>query len=349
MIRHRKRQVRKFDSSIELLGFSSRTLKLLEILGSGATQSESACRVNLSKSTVSYWAKKFEKEGLLNVCLRGSFKQFQLTSSGAEFLARSSKNLAGSEKLERVVLEDFRVKFPIRSPEKSRIDWRKLGKPRNWEQLGIKIGRVTVEKTSKHIIVHTGSLHGFDVDDLEMDAGRIAERVRVVLEQNFGMELDEGFSVNKPVFRVYSDEARELNKNGTGILMANGGERIGSIDASGGVPHEEYDGKDLIIARLDLPRSVARLERRVIHLEDRVEGIEERVERIEERVINLEKRVENIEIQLVRFGDLMERMVSGLERLSSGFEKALGKSDVLEHEAPRVRDLQRWEDRMMVS
>ena len=49
----------------------------------------------------------------------------------------------------------------------------RLGRPRNWEKLGVKIGNVRVVRTSKSIIVHPGRLRGFDVDELLMLSGRI--------------------------------------------------------------------------------------------------------------------------------------------------------------------------------
>ena len=37
------------------------------------------------------------------------------------------------------------------------------------------------------VVIHPGQVKGFNVDELEMEAARIVERIRVVLEQKFGM------------------------------------------------------------------------------------------------------------------------------------------------------------------
>jgi hypothetical protein len=91
------------------------------------------------------------------------------------------------------------------------LNWKRLGRPRNWEKLGVRIGNVRVVRTSKSIIIHPGRLRGFDVDKLLMLSGRIVERVRMVLENRFGLILsDDGVPIHQPITRFYSEEAREL-------------------------------------------------------------------------------------------------------------------------------------------
>ena len=60
----------------------------------------------------------------------------------------SSKVLTRSENVDLVkpvVLEDYAVKFGVVEDEKRCIEWRKLGDPRNWVKLGVKIGKIRVE------------------------------------------------------------------------------------------------------------------------------------------------------------------------------------------------------------
>jgi hypothetical protein len=57
----------------------------------------------------------------------------------------------------------------------------KLGEPRNWEKLGIHVGNVRVEKTSKSVIIHSGQLSGFNEYYLMMEAGQIQAIVKAVL------------------------------------------------------------------------------------------------------------------------------------------------------------------------
>ena len=157
------------------------------------------------------------------------------------------------------------------------LNWKRLGRPRNWEKLGVKIGNVRVVRTSKSIIIHPGRLRGFDVDELLILSGRIVERVKMVLENRFGLILsDVGVPLHQPITRFYSEEAGELVKLGTTIV-----EDVGSIDNSPPerVPHEEYIGKDLAKARLLMPLKLSQLEQRV-------EGVEILLTKISDSIDN---------------------------------------------------------------
>ena len=104
-----------------------------------------------------------------------------------------------------------------------------------------------------------------------MLSGRIVERVRMVLENRFGMLLsDVGVPLHQPITRFYSEAARELVKLGTTIVQD-----VGSIDESPPekVAHEEYAGKDLAKARLLMPLNVRRLEQRVSSVEEKVDKL----------------------------------------------------------------------------
>jgi len=132
-----------------------------------------------------------------------------------------------------------------------------------------------VVRTSLSIIVHPGRLRGFDVEELLMLSGRIVERVRMVLENRFGLVLsDVGSPLHQPITRFYSEEAGELVKLGTTIV-----EDVGSIDNSPPerVPHEEYIGKDLAKARLLMPLKLSRLEKRVESLENTLTSLSDNV------------------------------------------------------------------------
>jgi hypothetical protein len=258
MVRHLERKdsasrkgVKQLKSGLELLGPTG--LEILEKLGAGSTAAETARVLGCSKPNVTYWKDRLVAMGALRLQVADVIKYYSLTPYGLKILARSEEQVS-----ESVVLEDHAVKFAVVEHEKCRIDWRKLGEPRNWEQLGAKVCGVKVEKTSRHVIIHPGRLRGFDVDELEVEAGRIVERIRLILEAKFGMVLaDDGVPIHKPIFRFYSDEAKEDVKNGTCIV-----EGVGSVDCSPPerVPHEEYCGKERAKARLLLPDKVRRME-----------------------------------------------------------------------------------------
>ena len=237
----------------------------LGLLGAGNIARDVAEAVPCSKSTVNYWKNKFLNVGALRLVKTDVFKEYALTPYGSNILTTSENGIGP----EVCCLEDQAIKFDvIEWGNAERLDWKKLGRPRNWEKLGVKIGNVRVVRTSKSIIVHPGRLRGFDVDELLMLSGRIVERVRMVLENRFGLVLsDVGSSLHQPITRFYSEEAGELVKLGTTIV-----EDVGSIDNSPPerVPHEEYVGKDLAKARLLMPLKLTRLEQRVEDIENKL-------------------------------------------------------------------------------
>jgi hypothetical protein len=267
--RGRVRRVQRVQDSFLTLsdyatGLPEKATLILKLLGAGNWARDVSDAVPCSKSNVSYWKNKFLNNGALRLVTYDFFKEYTLTPYGSKILTTSESGVGP----EVCCLEDYAVKFRI-------LDWRKLGRPRNWEKLGVKIGNVRVVRTSRSIIVHPGRLRGFDVDELLMLSGRIVERVKGVLECNFGLVLEEpGVALHEPVTRFYSEEAGELVKLGTTIV-----EDVGSIDNSPPerVPHEEYVGKDLAKARLLMPLKLCRLEQRVEGVEKQLIGLSDNV------------------------------------------------------------------------
>jgi len=251
------------------LGLPEKAKTILKLLGAGNCARDVAKTVPCAKSNVNYWKNKFLNIGALRLVVKDVFKEYALTPYGSKLITMSESGVVE----EVCCLEDYAVKFAVLDwGDVDGLDWRKLGRPRNWEKLGVRIGAVRVVRTPKNIIVHPGKLRGFDVDELLMFSGRIVERVKMVLENHFGMVLDEnGVALHDPITRFYSEEAKELvRKCGTTVV-----EEVGSIDNSPPekIPHEEYRGKNLAKTRLLMPLKIQNLERQVAELTGKVDGI----------------------------------------------------------------------------
>lgn len=121
---------------------------------------EASKKVGCSKGNVSYWKDKFLSMDALKLEVNDVIKTYKLTSFGLKILTRD-KNL-----FEVVLLEDYPVKFLLLAKESVPVDWKKLGSPRNWEKLCMRVDGVQVVKTSKHVIIHSGQKNGFDADSL---------------------------------------------------------------------------------------------------------------------------------------------------------------------------------------
>jgi hypothetical protein len=108
------------------------------------------------------------------------------------------------------------------------------------------------------VVIHPGQVKGFNVDELEMEAARIVERTRVVLEQKFGMKLSEsGKPLHNQRWRIYRPECHEWILAGTVEI-----EGIGALDHSptddkkdplSGRPHLEYSDKRLAARAAEFP------------------------------------------------------------------------------------------------
>ncbi len=242
-----KEPVQRFNDCFELLGpLSKRALDILGVLGADGVASEAVRVAGCCKSNVTYWKNRFIEAGALRLRQDGIVKYYELTPYG-------SKLLTGSDDVVRlpVLLEDHAVKFRVLERERVRLDWRKLGEPRNWTKLGVRIGSVRVVLNlgvEASVVVHPGQMKGFNVDELEMDAARVVERVRMVLEDRFGMVLSEvGEPLHRPRFRVYRPECHTWIESGTvevdGSRALDASPTHDKQDVLSGRPHLEYADK----------------------------------------------------------------------------------------------------------
>lgn len=275
-------RVEAVQNRFELLeSLPPRALKILGALGAGNAWKDAAKIAECCKSDVTYWKDKLVAMGALRLRCQDVFKIFALTPYG-------SKLLTGSEGAREVVgLEDYPVKFGVVESELCRIDWRKLGSPRNWVKLGVKIGDVRVVRTSRHVIIHPGRLRGFDVTELKVQQGRIIERVKMILENRFGMVLSaESVSLHKLMCEFYTAEAAELSRYGSFSLKDRKGEILAAINDSPPAkgPHEEYV-EEVAHARMQLPLRLAQVEQKLdaVHVDmSRLVGVLERLLNVEE-------------------------------------------------------------------
>ena len=276
-----RKPVQEFNGKIELLGFSQRGLRILRVLGTpDCTASDAAKIVGCSKSLVSHWKDHAIKVGVLRLLTDGIVKYYELTPFGSKILA-SSTDFTTSERCVAVgvvhVLEDHAIKFEILKEEDAghRIDWRKLGEPRNWVKLGFKLGNVRVVKTSRNIIIHPGKLRDFDADRLLVMAGEIVGRVRLELMARSGMVLsEEGVPLHDPVWEVFIPEAEALEGAGTfKVHMADGA--TGGLDNSppDRKRHFEYNHKELAVAAVRSPELFVALAQKVDVLTQTVNGL----------------------------------------------------------------------------
>ena len=258
ILEHRsKKPVRKFDAQLELsLPLSQKAQRILAVLGTDGVASEAVQIAGCAKSTVSYWKDRFIKAGALRLKVNSIVKYYELTSYGSRLLTGSDGALTPP-----VVLEDHAFKFRVLKRESFPVDWEKLGEPRNWRKLGVLIGTIRVELNlgKEHtVVIHPGQLKGLNTDELEMEAARIIERTRLVLEDKFGMAISEfGMPLHRPRWRIYRPECSSWISSGT--VEVDG---VGALDHSpthdkndplSNKPHLEYSDKELATTAANFP------------------------------------------------------------------------------------------------
>jgi hypothetical protein len=258
---------------------------ILKELGESRHQAEIADHLKKSKQMVNYWTLKYLEQGLIREESIGKPKTYSLTALGQEILTRSDRSCP-----QPCMMEDYPAKFELVC-DRSRIEWEKLGEPRNWKKLGVLVGNVRVEKTSRSIIIHTGQLSGFNPHHLLFEAGQIVSIVRAVL-QDRGVELGSySVPLHSPIFKNYTETAAVLNH-----LYGTVGTKDGSIDASPPdcIPHEEYKGVETAFDYLAMP--------------SRVKELVQSQNRQEERLCRMEQ--------------LVGRFVTAIEKLSAPVDSA---------------------------
>lgn len=219
-------------------------------MAEGKTIKEASSRLHFSKQRSGYWIRKAVRDGLLRVLAEGRPKFYELTAFGQKYLTGSERGFK-----EPCTMEDYAMKFSLLE-DRSSLEWKKLGDPKNWRKMGIKLGSVSVVKTSRSIIIHSGQLTGFYYEDLFIEAGAIIQLVRAKL-LDLGVETSEaGFPIRDVNFKLYTPEAEFLHKKYGNIQTPEG-----VIDNSppDRVPHEERNRRQQRLY-LDMPRRIQRIE-----------------------------------------------------------------------------------------
>jgi len=230
-------------------------LRILECVKLGFYPSQIAKILNKRKQNVHYYIKKLRKMGLLRLKVRSSCAIYELTKEGEVFLSESKKILNGGEvsAYKGVRLHAFSLKFPIVEGPRVSVDWNRVPLC-NWSRfVGCECG-VTVEKTTRHVIVHAREVFASDPYEATLCAVLECLRVARVLEEKFGMKLGVPKLLRKPHYAVYDPVA---------AVVASGCELsddVGKIDASEGYGEIDWYSPETAKDYLLMPARVKALE-----------------------------------------------------------------------------------------
>jgi hypothetical protein len=200
-------------------------------------------------------------------------------------------------------MEDYPVKFEL-IRDRSCLDWLKLGQPENWDKLGVHVGNVRVEKTSKSIIIHTGQISASTPDHAMLEAGGIVQIVRAVLLDK-GLVLGSfGVPLHEPIYKHYDPSAAVYN--GLFGTLETEEEKIDHSPPDD-LPHIEHKGRDaawnfmlmgsrvkaLVEKQHDLDGRLGKLEAlgiKQVELTERQNSLQERQNALTEKQIEVTER-----------------------------------------------------------
>ena len=163
--------------------------------------------LGMSRQHVHYYLKKLEKAGLVKrVGLRWP-AFYETTEQGKKFLT-------GCEGLKPSFvfrLHNCVLKYPILEEPVQPVDWRRVEKM-NWSALiGSELG-LTVEQTTRHVLVYCDAVEGRDPSELLLLAKDAADRVAAHLRLKYGIRLGEGSLARKVHLGVYDPVAALVSR-----------------------------------------------------------------------------------------------------------------------------------------
>jgi len=179
---------------------SVRALLLLDV---GNYPSKVARILGFSPQVLHYHVKKWVKMGWIRL----DVKTPNMTTYTLEPSVK--KSLTGGEVLpfKGVRLHAYSLKFPVVDGPSSSVDWNRVLMT-NWTKLvGCECG-LTVEKTTKHVIVHADEILSEDPNEATLLAILECLRLARVLEDKFQMKLGTPKLLRKPHYAVSDPVAR---------------------------------------------------------------------------------------------------------------------------------------------
>jgi len=154
------------------------------------------------------------------------------------------KSLTGGEVLpfKGVRLHAYSLKFPVVDGPGSLVDWNRV-QMANWTRLvGCECG-LTVEKTTKHVIVHADEVLSEDPNEATLLAILECLRLARILEDKFGMKLGAPKLLRKPHYAVSDPVARwftEFMELSSDVGKMDKSEGAGEIDFYNAELAKEY-------------------------------------------------------------------------------------------------------------
>ena len=232
------------------------------LLDEGNHPAKVAKLLGISRQRLHYWLKKAVKANLFYKEKLGRITLYHLTDYGKKFFTRCEGRVGFGE----VRLHNVCFKFPVVSPPRVCVDWRRVSM-RNWCRFIGRVGCVTVERTTRHVLVYPRVRVDRDPYRAMLNAYEEALMVARYLEERFQMRLGVPEICRKPHFGFQDPYAYQIAKH-TQVSSD-----IGKIDQSEGQGEVEFFSPEHAAEYLAMPL-------RLRHIEERLDQITPILEKI---------------------------------------------------------------------
>jgi len=216
--------------------------RALLLLDAGNCPSRVARILGVSPQLLHYHIKKWVKMGWLKLEVKTpNITLYRLCGSVKNFLTGGEVS-----PYKGVRLHAYSLKFPIVEGPKVSVDWNRV-KLCNWTRLvGCECG-LTVEKTTRHVIIHADEVFSDDPNEATLLAILECLRLARILEEKFQMKLGAPKLLRKPHYGVYDPVANWFSR------FMELSDDIGKIDRSKGLGEIEFYNAELAKEYLVMP------------------------------------------------------------------------------------------------
>jgi len=233
------------------------SVRALLLLDAGNYPSRVARILGFSPQVLHYHVKKWLKTGWIRL----DVKTPNMTTYTLEPSVK--KNLTGGESspFKGVRLHAYSLKFPVLGNPGSVVDWKRV-QMANWTKLvGCECG-LTVEKTTRHVIIHADEVLSEDPNEATLLAILECLRLARILEDKFQMKLGTPKLLRKPHFAVSDPVARWF----TDFMELSSD--VGKMDQSEGAGEIDYYDAELAKEYLIMPLRMLGLQGDVAEVKD---------------------------------------------------------------------------------
>jgi hypothetical protein len=223
--------------------------RALLLLDAGNYPSKVARVLGVSPQLLHYHIKKWVKMGWLKLEVKTPNVTFYRLSSSVKNFLTWGESFA----YKGIRLHAYSLKFPIVEGPKVSVDWSRV-RLCNWTRLVGSEAGLTVEKTTRHVIIHADEVLAGDPNEATLLAILECLRLARVLEEKFKMKLGAPKLLRKPHYGVYDPVANWFSR------FMELSDDIGKIDRSEGVGEIEFYSAELAKDYLTMPLRILGLQ-----------------------------------------------------------------------------------------